>query len=130
MINQLLHRQPVPVDRAQHRQTRLQIPVKDWGVSSRLNSLFVAASEFGDACREFPVVFIRAGTAEDGSQQIAPIAVLGLTQEDNLYLDGPKWRARYLPALLRIYPFCIARLDDERFAICIDGAWNGVSTTE
>lgn len=130
MINQLLHRQPVPVDRDQHRQTHLALPITDWSLASRLNSVFVAASELGDACREYTVVFVRAGTEDDGKPQIAPIAVLGLQQEDNLYLDGQRWRARYQPAILRMYPFCIARLDDQQFAVCMDAGWSGISTSE
>jgi SapC len=55
---------------------------------------------------------------------IAPIAVLGLTQNDNLYLAGERWRAQYMPAILRMYPFCIARLDEEQFAICVDTSFS------
>ena len=125
MINQNLHRQPVALDSAQHRQLKLQVPITDWSVAARLNAMFVAAAEFGDACREFPIVFVRAGKEADGSDAIAPIAVFGLTQEQNLYLDGGRWRAQYMPAVLRAYPFCIARIDDERFAVCVDMAFAG-----
>ena len=125
MINQNLHRQPTALDSAKHRQLRLKLPVTDWSVAGRLNAIFVAAAEFSEVCREFPIVFVRAGKEPDGSDQIAPIAVLGLTQNPNLYLDGSRWRARYMPAVLRHYPFCIARVDDKRFAICVDLAYAG-----
>lgn len=126
MINQNLHRQPVALDSAQHRQLKLQLPVTDWAVAKDLNAIFVAAAEFGDICREFPIVFVKAGKEADGSDAIAPIAVLGLTQNENLYVSGERWRAQYLPVILRLYPFCIARLDDQRFAICVDMAFKGV----
>jgi hypothetical protein len=35
-----------------------------------------------------------------------------------------------MPAILRAYPFCIARLDDERFAVCLDTAYAGTSVLE
>ena len=125
MINQNLHRQPMALDSAKHRQLKLNLPITDWSVADRLNAIFVAAAEFGEACREFPIVFVRAGKEPDGSDQIAPIAVLGLAQNQNLFLDGPRWRAQYMPAVLRHYPFCIARVDDKRFAICVDMAYAG-----
>lgn len=125
MINQNLHRQPTALDSARHRQLKLQLPVADWSVADRLNAIFVAAAEFSETCREYPIVFVRAGKEPDGSDQIAPIAVLGLTQNQNLFLDGGRWRAQYMPAVLRHYPFCIARVDDKRFAICVDMAYAG-----
>jgi hypothetical protein len=125
VINQLLHRQPTGLDRAQHRLLRIRLPVSDWSVASRLNSMFVAAAEFGEACREFPIVFVRAGAEPDGTAQIAPVAVFGLGQEENLYLEGARWRGAYMPALLRMFPFCMARVDDQRFAVCFDATWPG-----
>ena len=71
MINQNLHRQPTALDSVKHRQLRLKLPVTDWSVADRLNAIFVAAAEFGDVCREFPIVFVRAGKEPDGSDQIA-----------------------------------------------------------
>jgi hypothetical protein len=130
MINQNLHRQPVPLDRDQHRNLKLSVPVTDWGLAGSLSALFVAAAEFGDTCREFPIVFVRAGKEPDGKEQIAPVAVMGLQQSDNLYVQDKAWRAQYMPAILRIYPFCIGRLDAERFAICVDMAWPGAQQAE
>ena len=130
MINQLLHLQPVAVDSNQHRNTKLRVPIPDWGVASKLNSSFCAATEFGDACREYPLVFVNSGNDEQGKPQIAPIAVFGLSTEGNLFVDGTSWRGRYMPAVLRAYPFCTARVNEERIAVCIDASWSGLSETE
>lgn len=130
MINQNLHRQPTPLDSTQHRQLKLRLPVADWSVARELNAIFVAAAEFGDTCREFPIVFVRAGKEPDGSDQVAPVAVLGLAQGQNLYVDGARWRATYVPAVLRTYPFCIGRIDEQRFAVCVDTAWPGANTDD
>jgi hypothetical protein len=123
LINQHLHRRPVPLDPTQHRELKVAFPQTDWSVASRLNSIFVAATEFGDICKEYPIVFVRAGKEADGTEQIAPIAVLGVVGETNLYIDtanGNRWRAEYMPAVLRCYPFCIGRIDEQRFAVCLD----------
>jgi hypothetical protein len=128
LINQHLHRQPVALDSNQHRNLRLALPVNDWSVASKLNAIFVAAAEFSDVCKEFPIVFVRAGKEADGRDQIAPIAVLGLMAGQDLYLAGERWRANYMPAVLRAYPFCIGRIDEQRFAVCVDMAWPGAGT--
>ena len=46
MINQFLHREPVAVDRDQHRLLKVTLPVTDWSVASKLNAIFVALVEF------------------------------------------------------------------------------------
>jgi hypothetical protein len=131
LINQLLHRQAVAVDSNLHRNTKLKVPFSDWGFSSQLNSIFLAATEFGDACREYPIVFVKAGKDEkDGKELIAPIAVFGVVNNDNLFNDNGNWRGRYVPAVMRTYPFCTARVSEEQFAVCFDSAWSGVSTSE
>ncbi|MFT3821990.1 MAG: SapC family protein [Rubrivivax sp.] len=128
MINTLLHRQAVPLDSTAHRQLKVPVPVADWSVAARLNSIFLAAVEFADACRDFPIVFVRAGQDPDGKPQIAPVAVFGLSAEENLFIepDG-QWRATYMPAVLRLYPFAIGRIDEQNFALCVDAAWSALS---
>jgi hypothetical protein len=130
VINQNLHLQPAGLDPSVHGKLRLKVPINEWGVASKLNAMFVAAAEFGDTCREFPIVFVNAGKDEDGKDSVAPIAVFGLSQNDNLFLTGERWRANYMPAVLRMYPFCIARIDAERFAVCIDTAYKGLNELE
>jgi hypothetical protein len=130
LINQNLHHKPEALDSVQHRHLKLKVPITDWTVAGKLNAIFVAAAEFGDVCREFPIVFVKAGKEADGTDAIASVAVFGLTQNQNLYVQGEAWRAQYMPAVLRTYPFCIARIDDQRFAICLDMAFAGVNTEE
>jgi hypothetical protein len=129
LINPQLHITPVAIDRTQHRDLQLKLPVTDWGVASSLNSIFVAVTEFGDASRDLPIVFVNAGQDEAGKPLVAPIAVLGLHPGENLTLKDGQWRGRYMPAVLRTYPFCIGRIDDKQFAICVDTAWAGVGTS-
>jgi len=134
LINPHLHRQPVALDHEQHRQLKIDFPVTDWSVASRLNAIFVAGTEFSDVCKEFPIVFVRAGREADGRDQIAPIAVLGVSAEQNLYLTEPatpggprEWRAAYKPVVLQSYPFCIGRVNEQQFAVCVDASWQGVN---
>jgi SapC len=131
VINPNLYKQPVAVDSNLHRPLKLAQPVTDWSVAADLNAIFVASVEFGDACCEYPLVFIDAGKDEQtGKPLVAPIAVLGLTDKSNLYAEAGRWRASYMPALLRAYPFGIARQDDARVLVVMDQAFSGWSTTQ
>lgn len=134
MMHPPLHRDAVGIDRDSMRQTRLRTDTLDLSFCSQLNSIFLAATEFGDAARDFPVVFVKAGKNEKGQEEVAPLAVLGVTQNENLFVEGhgdtQSWRGRYMPAVLRTYPFCTAPMAENQFAICIDRSWKYVGTQE
>jgi SapC len=136
MINPELHKKPVALDRNQHRTLKLNTMLDNLAAAEHLNAFFITAVEFGDVCKEYPILFLRAGTDEHGKPQVAPTAVFGLARGENLYYNqaagapDERWRARYVPAMLRAYPFAMARLDSSQFAIAIDESWSGFSQTE
>lgn len=122
MIVPQLHRQPVPVDTQTHGATRLRLPVTDWSHLASMNALFLTAAECVHAACDYPIVFIKAGVDEQGQTDYAPIAVLGMSAGENLYLEGGRWRALHLPMLMGTYPFCVARAGQDRYAVCLDAA--------
>jgi SapC len=130
MIDPVLFATPFALDRVQHRVQRLHVPAVRFDRTAGMNSLFVAAVEFIDAARDYPIVFIEAGQGDDGQREVAPVAVLGLTQGENLMLneDG-SWAARYVPALLRGYPLGLARTDAQSYVVVIDSKAEALSTT-
>lgn len=130
MINPLLFKKPVAIEAGAHRALRIKPASRDWSVAGELNAMFIATVEFGDACAEYPIVFVNAGNDAQGQRQVAPIAVFGLREKENLYVEGGRWRVNYIPALLQAYPFGVARLDDSRMAVVIDQGWSGWSSTE
>ena len=77
----------------------------------RINALAVSAGEFVVAARDYPIVFAKS------SETYAPVIVLGLEQNVNLFVDeaGDWDRACYLPAYVRRFPFCLA---DKR-VVCV-----------
>ena len=129
MINQNLHKQAVALDRVKHRDLKLDTTRRDLSATSKLNAFFVAGTEFTDACKEYPVVWVDAGAGDDGKKQVAPIAVFGLRTEQNLCIAGDAWRVRYVPAMLRLYPFALARVAANEMVVCIDEAWSGFGST-
>ena len=125
MINENLHKKAVALDRVKHRDLKLNLGARDLANVSKLNAFFVAGAEFTDACKEYPVVWVAAGKSDDGKPLVAPIAVFGLKGEQNLCIDGDAWRVRYVPAMLRLYPFALARVAANEMVVCMDEGWIG-----
>ena len=91
-----------------------------------LNAMAISFSEFIVACRDYPIVF----STGDNGQSYAPLVVLGLGNEQNLFVNPEgEWAAdTYVPAFVRRYPFCISKvyLDGEPQSdkvVCIDKAY-------
>ena len=131
MIDPTLFAEPQALDRVTHRHLRLKIGGVRYDRTANMNALFITAVEFGDVCREYPIVFVEAGKGPEGQHEVAPMAVLGLEQGENLMLgaDGD-WAARYTPALLRGYPMGIVPVDADNYAVCIDAKSDSLSPTE
>lgn len=128
MINENLHKKPAALDRNKHRALRIDPQPEDIRRVTGLNAFFVAAGEFASACKEFPLVWVPAGNGDDGKPLIAPLAVFGLAVGQNLCVEGDRWRTRYVPAMLRLYPFAMARTGPTDLVLCIDEDWAGFST--
>lgn len=131
MIDPTLFAEPVAIDRQQHLRARMKSQLPRFDRTAGMNALFVTMVEFVDVAREYPIVFVEAGTGDDGRREVAPMAVLGLTQGENLMLkpDGG-WDARYVPALLRAYPFGLARTDGQNFIVVVDAKADALSESE
>jgi hypothetical protein len=99
------------------------------------NAIALSWSEFVPAARDYPLVFAGGSTRRDGageeeSVSYAPVAVLGLADAQNLYVNeqGDWEPGAYVPAFVRRYPFCIARVavgatqQPERI-VCVDKAY-------
>ena len=73
----------------------------------RLNALAVSTGEFLAAGRDYPLVFVPSGPGA-----FAPVAVLGLAEGSNLFVDAAgEWeRGAYFPAYLRRFPFCLTKV--------------------
>lgn len=131
MIHPSLHKNPVALDRDQHRTLRVRQDFADVSHTTGLNSMFLTAVEFSDACKEYPIVFVRAGTdPQTQKPDIAPVAVFGLSPEENLFAEGTRWGADYVPAVLRAYPFAMAPIGPDNYAVCVAREWAGFSETE
>ncbi len=131
MIGSALYRRPVLLDADAHRGKRLA-PLRDFGITRSLHAVYLAAAEFAHASLDFPILFVASGERlADGRAMVAPAALLGLSAEENLQLDGTRWQARYLPAFIRRYPFMSGPLGgSESPGVFVDADWGGFGDTE
>jgi hypothetical protein len=77
-------------------------------VFRNLTALPLSYTEFGAACRDYPIAFVSA----DNGRTFVAMAVLGLQNQQNLFVtDDGLWDEHvYLPAYVRRYPFCMTRV--------------------
>jgi hypothetical protein len=61
------------------------------------------ATEFAELQREYPIFFRR--DPDSGGYQA--VALLGFSAEENLFLDGRRWNASYIPGYISRGPFSI-----------------------
>jgi hypothetical protein len=85
----------------------------------------VSYIEFAPAARDFPIVF----ASSDQGKSYAAVAVLGLAQNENLFVRNGAWeQGVYVPAYVRRYPFCMARVTmgntaQENRLICVEKSY-------
>ncbi len=114
----LIYKSAVPVTRGRHGDCFIESGA-DYRFSSEVNSVPLMAVEFPQAASEYPIVF--AG----GGSEIAPAVILGVRGSENLFVSGEsEWKAKYIPAFVRRYPFVFARQAD-RFLLCLDEEYAG-----
>jgi hypothetical protein len=58
-------------ERVQHRGLKLDLSARDLSTVNALNAFFVAGTEFTDACKEFPVVWVAAAAAQHRAEAAA-----------------------------------------------------------
>ena len=124
MADTAYYEKPVLLDRELHRRRRVR-PGASFGFARRANSLYLAGAEFGEAAREYAIVFTRVGA------RVAPVAMLGLRARENHYVhEQGHWTASYIPAFVRRYPFVLSDLPGGQMGVCIDEAYPGLNDKE
>jgi SapC len=73
-----------------------------------INNVLVFPTEFVYLQREYPILFRR-----DGGGSLQAVALLGFDKDENLFLTGQRWDARYVPAVQQRGPFLIGFRQNE-----------------
>jgi hypothetical protein len=116
----MIYENAVPVSFGRHGKWSVDTGA-DFGFARNVNSVPLTAVEFPAAASEYVIIF--AGTGD----VVTPAVLLGMRDEENLYLaEGGGWKARYVPAFLRRYPFVFSSQDEgKNFTLCIDESFPG-----
>lgn len=104
MAEVLFYERPVPLNRTQHKDLRLK-GIPSLRFAAGVHSVPLTGVEFPAAARDLPILFAGSSMEEAG-----PMALLGLRQNENLFIDADgQWAANtYVPAFVRRYPFVLA----------------------
>jgi len=107
----------MPLQQERHGQLKLK-PNNSFTFAAGTHVAGVMANEFFQLASTYPIVFVE----EPKQDEFRPVALLGLEPGQNLFVDGNgKWEAAYIPAIVRRYPFVLARTNEEgRYTVCID----------
>lgn len=125
MTTMIFYERAVALNRDRHQKLKIQLKADHFAFAGKTNSVLLAASEFAEASRDYPIVFVGK---EGGPFTIA--VLVGLSDKENL-LVGPDgvWEAdTYIPAFIRRYPFVLAGADEaESLTVCIDESYAGLT---
>ncbi|MDA9316175.1 SapC family protein [Pseudomonadales bacterium] len=126
MPSLLFYDNPVALNKAAHKDLRMNSAVNSFGFARKTNSVVLAGVEFSEAAKEYPIVFAKS------DNQIVSVALLGLRDEENLFVDADgHWNARYIPGFVRRYPFVLAETGESgQRAVCIDKGYPGFDQLE
>ena len=118
----MIYETAVPVSHARHDNWSVKVG-DTYEFSRNVTSVPLTAVEFARAAPEFAIVF--GGTGD----VVMPVAVLGVRSEENLYLTREGgWRAQYVPAFVRRYPFVFSSADSGKtFTLCVDESFSGIN---
>lgn len=111
----LIYETAIPVSEVRHADASFE-PSRNFAFAAAINAVPLMAVEFQHAAAEFAIVFSAVGP------DIMPAAVLGVRDQQNLYLtEDAQWRAKYVPAFIRRYPFVFSSSEDQQtLMLCID----------
>jgi hypothetical protein len=91
----------VPLDNVTHKNLRVRT---QYGAAfgDNVGTVPTFPTEFADIQREYPIFFRR-----DRNGDYYAVALLGFAPDENLYLEGDRWDASYVPGIVARGPFLI-----------------------
>lgn len=117
----------VPINKTAHLGKKLK-PLPSFAFAASFHLAGIMVPEFSRAAVNYPVVFLE----DKNVGGMRPVVLLGLQEGENLFVDAAgKWRATYVPAIIRRYPFSLARTEqNDQFLVCIDDSAELLSDSE
>lgn len=114
-----MFKQLVPINKHEHADLKVR-PLDHFRFADRFHIASIMVHEFMRAASVYPIVFLEDQQADS----FRPVVLMGLDEGSNLFVapDG-KWQASYVPAIIRRYPFALARSEQQgpdQFTVCVD----------
>ncbi len=98
----------VMLNHVAHRNLRvITRPGAEFG--DKVGTTVVFPNEFASLQREYPIFFRK----DPATGEHQAVVLLGFQKDENLYLDGSRWNARYMPAAIARGPFLIGFQDQK-----------------
>lgn len=111
----LFYKNPTPLDAKRHANLALKKDF-DFSFARGVNAVPVNMIEMPHICHYYPIAF---GPDDNAT----PVALLGLRDDENLFLDKKgKWTEDvYIPSYIRRYPFIFSEMPaNDQLTLCID----------
>lgn len=106
----------IPISYERHGAKRVKT-IENFDFAKNVNMASIMVHEFSRAAALYPIVFVE----DKRKDKFVPVVLLGLEEGENLFIRDDKWQASYIPAIIRRYPFALAKTEEEgRFTVCID----------
>lgn len=123
----MFYRQPELLSKEQHGKLGVNVAPTRFSFALDSNVVPLTVQEFAPASTVYPVIFV--------GPEYNPVAVLGVTQGQNLFATAEKGFEPdvYVPAFIRRYPFVLAQPDGgpaaegERMLVGIDRAYEYIA---
>lgn len=113
----LFYKQPMPLDAKKHGNLSLKKNF-GFGFTNQVNAVPINMIEMPQICHYYPIAF-------SPDENATPVAILGLRDNENLFLDAKgNWdESSYIPAYIRRYPFIFSEIpNSDQLTLCIDNA--------
>lgn len=121
----IFYERTIALNRERHQKLNIQLKTNHFAFAKNTNSVLIAGSEFIEAARDYPIVFVGA---QGGPFTLA--ALVGLNDQENVLVGGDgRWESNtYIPAFIRRYPFVLAATEGaEALTVCVDESYEGLS---
>lgn len=116
----------VPITKERHLDKKVRA-VDNFDFIKDVHIVSIMVHEFSRAASVYPIVFLEDQTKDE----FKPVVLTGLEEGENLFVTDNKWEGSYIPAIIRRYPFALAKTDEDgRYTICIDEASDFVNDEE
>lgn len=118
----LFYKKPEPLDKVKHVKLGLNESFS-LSFTKEINAVPVNLIEMPQVCHYYPIAF-------SPDQNATPVAILGLRDNENLFVDSEgNWLSdTYVPAYIRRYPFIFSEMPgNEQLTLCVDMESDAVS---